>query len=377
MAGSAASDEIARGLAERAAEAGLDAVVCLSPENVAYAAGFVVPSQPLMRWRHAAHIVTADAREAMVCVDMEESTVRAARPDLEVRVWAEFTGDPMGALAGLLRDLGLADGTVGIELGYLSVTDHGALTRALPGTALRAADDLIAQARQIKTPRERELLTRLSRISDQAIGDSLRAVRAGDTEMDIAAALTRSVYEQGAQQFKLMIVATGERSQLPNVGPTARVLKPGDVCRVEIFSVLDGYQAGVCRTAVVGDPPPEAERIYRNLVRCKYLVRESIRPGAVARDVYATFLAEFEQLGMPPIGFVGHGIGVNLHERPYLGPYGEETLRAGMVLGMEPLVYRSGHGFGMQIKDMVAVEDDGCRLLSDVTDTDELFRIEA
>ena len=84
-----------------------------------------------------------------------------------------------------------------------------------------------------------------------------------------------------------------------------------------------------------------------------------------------------EQLGMPPISFVGHSIGVNLHERPYLGPHATETLEAGMVLGMEPLVYRSGHGFGMQIKDMVAVEEDGCHLLSDVTDTDELFRIEA
>ncbi|MBO2455752.1 aminopeptidase P family protein [Actinomadura barringtoniae] len=377
MAGPAASNEIARRLAEYATEAGLDAIVCLSPENVAYAAGFVIPSQPLMRWRHAAHIVTADAREAIVCVDMEESTVRAARPDLPVRGWAEFTGDPMAALADQLRELGLAGGTIGMELGYLSVTDHGVLADALAGAALRPADDLITRARRLKTPRERDLLARLSRISDQAIGDSLRAVRAGDTEMDIAAALTRSVYEQGAQQFKLMIVATGERSQLPNVGPTTRVLEPGDVCRVEIFSVLDGYQAGVCRTAVVGEAPPEAERIYQNLVKCKYLVREAIRPGAAARDVYATFLAEFEQLGMPPISFVGHSIGVNLHERPYLGPHATETLEAGMVLGMEPLVYRSGHGFGMQIKDMVSVEEDGCHLLSDVTGTDELFRIEA
>jgi Xaa-Pro aminopeptidase len=174
-----------------------------------------------------------------------------------------------------------------------------------------------------------------------------------------------------------MIVATGERSQLPNVGPTERVLKPGDVCRVEIFPVIDGYQAGVCRTAVVGDPPPEAERIYRNLVECKYLVRDAIRPGARAHGVYDTFFAKFNELGMPPISFVGHSIGVNLHERPYLGPHGIETLRAGMVLGMEPLVYRSGHGFGMQIKDMVVVTDDGCRLLSDVSDTDRLHRIEA
>lgn len=372
-----AQREIPRRLAARAAEAGLDAVVSLSPENIAYAAGFVIPSQPLMRWRHAAHVVTADGREAIACVDMEETTVRAARPDARVSVWAEFGGNAMECLAGLLAGLGLAGGKVGIELGYLSVTDHAQLAAALPQTAFEPVDDLLARARQLKTPDELELLTRLSRISDKAIGDALGAVRAGDTEMDIAAALTRSVYEQGAQQFKLMIVATGERSQLPNVGPTTRALEPGDVCRVEIFSVLDGYQAGVCRTAVVGDPPPEAERIYKNLVECKYLVRDAIRPGVRASAVYDAFLGKFEELGMPPIAFVGHSIGVNLHERPYLGPQGDQDLEAGMVLGMEPLVYRSGFGFGMQIKDMVAVAEDGCRLLSDVTGTDELFRIEA
>ena len=364
-------------LRESLAESGFSACVCLSPENVAYSAGFVVPSQPLMRWRHAAFVVTADGRTAALCVDMEESTVRRRLPDTEIAVWAEFGGDPMATLAGLLRDLGVAGGTVGIELDYLPAADYVRLDAAMPDTRFVAADGLLTRARQRKTPDEIALLTRLARISDRAIGDAFAAVRAGDTEMDLAAALTRSVYEQGAEQFKLMIVATGERSELPNVGPSERSLKAGDVCRVEIFSVLDGYQAGVCRTAVVGDPPPHAERVYRNLVRCKHVVLDSVRPGAAAAEVYRAFRAEFDELGMPPIGFVGHGIGVDLHEAPYLSADETQLLAPGMVLGIEPLVYRSGHGFGMQIKDMVEVTEDGCRLLSDVTDTDALYRIEA
>jgi Xaa-Pro dipeptidase len=363
-----------RGLAK---ESGLDAIICVSPENVAYTAGFVIPSQPLMRLRHAATVITAAGEEAIVCVDMEETTVRTARPDAEVRVWAEFTGNAMQVLAGLIIDLGLSGGYLGIETGYLSVRDHAELTAHLPDVTLMPADDLLNRSRQIKTPAELALLQRLSKISDTAILESLRAVRAGCTEMDIASTLTRSVYEQGAQQFKLLIVATGERSELPNVGPTERVLKPGDVCRVEIFSVINGYQAGVCRTAVVGDPPPEADRIYQNLVECKHRVLDAIRPGASSRAVYEVFRRKFDELGLPPISFVGHSIGVNLHEQPYLGPYSDQPLEAGMVLGMEPLVYRSGHGFGMQIKDMVAVDDTGARLLSDVTNTDELYRIEA
>ena len=364
-------------LRDRCVGSAIDAVVCISPENVAYAAGFVIPSQPLMRWRHAAVVITADGQEAIVCVDMEETTVRAARPDATIGVWAEFSGSAMQVLAGVLDDLGLAQSRIGIELDYLSVNDHVELVKHLPDARFESADALLASSRELKTPGELDLLARLSRISDRAILDSFATVKAGDSEMDIAAALTRSVYEQGAQQFRLMIVATGERSQLPNVGPTTRILVPGDVCRVEIFSIIDGYHAGVCRTAVVGEPSPDAERVYRNLVECKHLVRDAMRPGAVARDVYRIFRTKFDQLGMPPISFVGHSIGVSLHETPYLGPDDETVLHPSMVFGMEPLVYRSGHGFGMQIKDMVAISDSGAQLLSDVTDTDVLYRIEA
>lgn len=364
-------------LGKRLAEEGLEALVCVSPENVAYAAGFVIPSQTLMRWRHAAVVVTADGREAVMCVDMEESTVRARRPDIEVRGWNEFSGDAMRTLADLLVDSGLSRSRVGIELSYLPAADHQRLRSYLPDVELVAADALLTEARQIKTPDELTLLSRLSRISDQAINTALESVRAGDSEMDIAAALTRSVYEQGAHTFKLMIVATGERSELPNVGPTDRILNPGDVCRVEIFSVIDGYHAGVCRTAVVGQPPPEATRIYRHLVECKHLVHDALRPGASTSDVYQTYRDKFGELGLDPIAFVGHSIGVNLHEPPYVGARRGQRLAPGMVLGTEPLAYRTGHGFGMQIKDMVAVTESGCTLLSDVTDTDELFVIPA
>lgn len=374
------SDVVAK-LRGQVLEAGLDALICVSPENVAYVAGFVVPSHPLMRWRHTAFVLTADGRTAMVCVDMELSTVEKAVaesvPGTQVSSWPEFGGQPMDTLADLLRDLDLARGHIGVELSYLPVSEHAKLLKRLPGARLVAADRLLEHARQVKTEHEMALLGDLSRIADKAIMASFDAAAVGRTELDLAATLTRGVYEQGADQFKLMIVATGERSQLPNVGPSQRVLQRGDVCRVEIFAVDGGYQAGVCRTAVVGDPPREAERVYRNLVECKQLVLDAIRPGVAAQDVYRTFRRKFDELGMPPIPFVGHSIGVNLHERPYLASGDETVLRPGMVFGIEPLVYRSGHGFGMQIKDMVLVSEGGARLLSDVADTGTLHRIAA
>lgn len=370
------NDEIRRKLTAIIDRRDLDAIVCLSPENFAYAAGFVVPSQTLMRWRHAAVILTAAGDVAVVCVDMEEATVRRERPDWLVRPWAEFSQNAFSVLGTLLKELD-ATRRVGIELDFLAYNQYEDLRRAVPSATLVAVDGELAGARALKTPSEIELLGELSRISDNAIADSLAAVKAGDSEMDIAAVLARRVYEQGAQTFKLMIVATGERSQLPNVGPSSRILEPGDICRVEIFSVKDGYQAGVCRTACVGEPDATAAQIYQRLSECKTLVLEAMKPGATASSVYAAYREHFDTLNMPPISFVGHSIGVNLHEEPYLGPFSEQELQAGMVLGMEPLVYRTGHGYGMQIKDMVSIDSGGAQLLSDVTDTEQMILVEA
>jgi Xaa-Pro dipeptidase len=355
-------------------EAGLDAVVSISPENFAYVTGFLSPTQPLMRWRHAMALVTADGAVALIVVDMEASTIRAkSPPGTEIAVWCEFEFDAMRVLAELLRKHGLADARVGIELDYLPAGDFAALREALPRARFEAAQAMLARLREVKTPAEIEILRRLSRIADRAITEAYRAVRAGSSETDLAAALTRGIYEQGAECFKLMIVATGERSVFPNVGPTERVLKTGDVCRVEIFPIIGGYHAGVCRTAAVGAPPPEAERIWANLTACKHLLLDAIKPGASTRAIYELYLRKVGELGLPPISFIGHGIGLHLHEDPYLGPTADRALEAGMVLGIEPLIYETGFGFGMQNKDMVLVTPDGCELLSDYLDTDKLL----
>ena len=357
------------------ASVGLDAVICLSPENFAYVSGFVVPSQSLMRWRHAAVVVPASGDVAYMCVDMEESTVTARIGDARFRSWAEFSDNAMSVLAELLRDAGLGHSRIGLEMDFLCAGDFAELQKSLPGADFEAVEKDLARLRQIKTAEEISLMRRLSRLADESIGNALANVSPGDTEMDIAGGLTRNIYTLGADDFKLMIVATGERSVYPNVGPTLRQLRKRDICRVEIFAVIDGYHAGVCRTARVAESPPHSEEIWKNLVECKYLVLDMIKPGADTRQIYEAFIRHLGKLNLPPISFVGHGIGLHLHEHPYLGSTCEQPLEAGMVLGIEPLVYNSGYGFGMQNKDIVLVTETGAELLSDVVNTDELITI--
>src|SRR4026209_1053253 len=141
--------EIIRRLKGRIAGEGLDAIVAMSPENVTYVSGFVVPSQSLMRWRHAACIVTADVRIAMVAIDMEATTVKPNAGIDDLRIYREFSDDPMDRLADALKDLKLDRGKVGIELEFLPAKDFATLHKTLPDVQWAAADAVFNQARPI------------------------------------------------------------------------------------------------------------------------------------------------------------------------------------------------------------------------------------
>src|ERR687888_594128 len=107
--------EIISRLTKRIAAEKLDAIIAISPENVTYVSGFVVPSQSLMRWRHAACVVTSDGRISMVAIDMEATTVKAHAGINDLRIYREFTDDPMEKLAETVETLRLDHARVGIE----------------------------------------------------------------------------------------------------------------------------------------------------------------------------------------------------------------------------------------------------------------------
>jgi Xaa-Pro dipeptidase len=356
-------------------EEDLDAIIAMSPENFAYLAGFIVSSHSVLRWRHAAVVITRDGRRALFTVDMEASTVKDLEPDENVRVWEEFEENAMPVLADLLKDLGLGSGRIGIETDYLPVRDMERLKKLLPDVGWEACYPIFNRLRMIKTPRELELMREVARITDRSIKEALESVRAGDTEMDLAAAVTTNLFRHGAEDFKWLILGSGERSQFPNVGPTLRKLERGDLVRLEVFGTLGGYHTGICRTGVVQEASDEVTEIWSNIVACRDLIFETIRDGASGAEVYRKVRARFEQLGWKPMSFVGHGIGLFVHEEPYIGRYGDSRIQSDMVLGTEPVLLIPGK-YGFQVKDIVAVGPEGCEVLSDVTNTDQLLVIE-
>jgi len=123
-----------------------------------------------------------------------------------------------------------------------------------------------------------------------------------------------------------------------------------------------------------------AETLWQHLIDCKYQIMDMVRPGASCRAIYDAFIARLTKAKMPAISFVGHGIGLHLHEDPYLGktptlgrPGEDAVIEESMVLGFEPLCYQTGYGFGLQNKDMLLVTASGSELLSDYAQTDKLL----
>ena len=126
---------------------GLDAMISCSPENFAYATGFVVPSQQLIRHRHAMVIVTASGTPAIFGVDMEATTIGRKEPNVPTRIWAEFSDDAMMVLASQLTELGLAEKRVGIEMDFLPAGDFARLQRALPRAKFEPCEQVLARLR--------------------------------------------------------------------------------------------------------------------------------------------------------------------------------------------------------------------------------------
>jgi Xaa-Pro dipeptidase len=171
------------------------------------------------------------------------------------QVWREFKDDPMEALARLIGDV-IATGplTLGVETDFIPTGAMQRLTELLPQVTWVACDELVETCRASKTPSELSRVRDLVLAVDGALESALSASKAGDAEFEIGQRIIASVYATGITEHRILIVASGERSWLPNVGPSDRTIQPGDVVRVEIFGIQDGYQAGVARTAVVGAP---------------------------------------------------------------------------------------------------------------------------
>lgn len=353
-------------------DADLDVLLASSPENILYVAGTVPPSLRTVRSRLACAVLPAEGSTELIVVALERGTVEEACRLDEVTTYREFDDDPVSAFAASLRDRGLEDAAVGIEATYLPVAAFERLRAELPHTKLVPTDDLLAEVRSIKTPEEIETIAAIGSAAQRIGEEATRLVSAGDTENELAGVITKR-YEGIGGRLTMLVVGSGPRSAIANAAPTEKALERGDTVRIDVIGTRDNYCSDVARTAVVGDPSEEQASLYRRLKEAHERILDSLRPGVLTDKLYAIYRDAMEAAGLPYYHFVGHGLGITLHEDPFVREGLSVALAPNMVLCIEPLVLVDG-SHGMQIEDEVLITSDGCRLL---TEAGDLLRIDA
>jgi Xaa-Pro dipeptidase len=334
-----------------------------------------VPSQPLVRSRLVFCVVPPDGTSTQVVVNMEESLAVTESALDRVVVYNEFMQHPVDLLADVLVETVGASANIGIELDHISQASFSRLTSRLPNLKIRDARGFFAEARTVKLAEEIDALRRVGRAAHTVHYEALEQTRAGDSELDIAARIVSGLFARGVDDVLRLVVGSGERSWHANAAPTQRRLQEGDMIRLDIFGSLNGYLSDVARTGVVGEPEVDQVEVWNRFLALRRTALGMIRPGASTRSIYNAYAKEMEVFGYEPINFLGHGIGLTLHEEPYIDRYSDTELQAGMVLAIEPYLMLPEKNWGFQLEDEVVVTEDGYELITDVRDDAELIRV--
>ena len=361
----AVEDEVLAKAREAMDARGLDALVPMSPENLAYASGAAPPSQKTVRSRLAGAILPSSGPTEVVTVALEAPLVRSQSRLDDVTAYEEFVDHPVEVIAASLRDRGLGGSRIGVETRYLSHADYELLDSSLPAAELVPADALWEDMRLVKTGAEIERIRSIGQAAQRITEECVGVVRAGSSERELGNLITERYYDAGGDALTMLVVGSGERSAHLNAPPTDRELQRGDVVRTDVIGTAGHYYSDVARTAVVGEPSAEQVKVYDLLVDVHERCLDALRPGALTGDVYRIYHDAMEAAGLPPYHFVGHGLGVTLHEEPFINALGSIPLEEGMVLCIEPLTSVEGR-FGMQVEDEVLITSGGYEPLTRV-----------
>jgi Xaa-Pro aminopeptidase len=333
---------------------GLDALLVTHLPNIRYLTGFS-GSAALLLMRADATILITDFRYA---AQAPSEAGDSAVVEIDQRsVW-----DRLGRLLEAAPP-----GTLGVEAQALTVRDAervGALTRS----RLMPTSDLVERLRAIKSPEEVAAIRAAAALAHAALAETLPAVHAGQSELEIAAMLEGALRRRGSEWHPFpTIVASGPRAALPHARTSLRTVQAGEWLLLDFGAQVDGYCADLTRTMVVGARADERQRTIYELVRtAQRRALEHLRAGLTGRegDALAREVIAARGFGEAFGHSLGHGLGLEVHEAPRLAPTAEAPLPLHAVVTVEPGIYLPGWG-GVRLEDDVHLGAEGVELLSD------------
>lgn len=291
-------------------------------------------------------------------------TEQASRecPTFEVVPWR----DPFASLPETLHRLTGHHGVVrlGFEKRFLNYGLYEELASELAGVTLVPSENLVEDLRYVKDPEELEALRRAAEVADRAFEALLPFLTPGRTELEVAAELEYILRRQGAEGMAFdPIVASGPHSSMPHAVPSHRALERGDFLTLDFGAQWGGYRSDMTRTVIIGRASARQRELYARVLDSQQAGIRALRSGVRGQEVDAASRKVLEgQEGIFSYG-VGHGVGLDIHEEPFMKKTCTRVLEPGCVVTVEPGLYLPGEG-GIRIEDTAVVREEGPEVLT-------------
>lgn len=331
----------------RAAECGAAALLISGDASVRYLSGFSSPGDGrVLITPDSAHLITDGRYTAQA---REESPL-----ELEItREWKQRVAELVGRAE------------LAIEAEQITLAEFDALGAVLGRAPIRT-EGLLRPLRMVKNEAEIAALREAARITDLAFHHIIGSIRPGVREIDLAFEIERFMVAQGADGAGFdIVVASGIRSAMPHGTASRKELAPHEAITFDFGAVLHGYHADMTRTVFLGEPHPEQQALWEAVAEAHRRGLAAVAAGVAGREVDARAREALAERGLAELfaHSLGHGVGLDIHEGPSLSHKSADVLQVGMVVTVEPGVYRPGD-VGVRTEDLLVVEQSGCRLLS-------------
>ena len=329
-----------------------DGVLITSEANLFYISGFT-GGEGYALVANEKRVLFVDSRYTVQAKD--------EAPDFRVVQFSKSPYIPIEEESSYLKRLGFEDRK-------LSVFAFSKMRDALSAELVPLGDKM-TELRKIKSIAELSRITEAVRLADCAFDYTIKNIKAGMRETEVALLLEGFMRKNGAEKTSFdTICASGVRSALPHGTATDKEIQKGDFLVMDYGCVLDGYCSDITRTVVIGRASDKQKELYNIVLYAQTRAEDSAVPGMkaadldkIARDIIKNF-GYGDNFGHS----LGHGVGVEIHEKPTVSPSSLETIDAGSVITIEPGIYIPDFG-GVRIEDMVFVEGMGHAVLTKST----------
>lgn len=347
-------------------ENGIDALLMTGGTSLVYFTG--------VRWglseRLFAVTIPREGRPFVVTPAFEEDRAREQLEngpfagDADVLSWHEDES-PYELFAGGLQALGISTGTLGVEETVRHVF-HAGIGAAAPALTLTSGTPVTAGCRTRKDAHELELMRIASAVTLTAYEAVYHAIEAGMTNNDVRSLVSTAHRQLGYSGGAMVLVDAA--SALPHGTVKPQTIRDGSIVLIDGGCGVEGYRSDISRTFAFGEPSDKMKKVFEIEYRAQTAALEAARPGLPCEAVDAAARKVIDEAGYGPdyayfTHRVGHGIGMDGHEWPYLVRGNKLALAPGMTFSDEPGIYLSGE-FGVRLEDELVISEDGAHLLT-------------